>query len=76
MPTPRTHNLQDTLHKIDLTFCGAPPSRLLIDQPAQLAQQIDTEEGAPCAHRHYWVGRANIRPFDRQRAQPPLRVQI
>jgi len=56
--------------------CGLPASRLLVDQQAQLAQEIDTEEGAPRAHRHYRIGRADIRPFDRQRAQPPLRVQI
>jgi hypothetical protein len=49
---------------------------LFVDQPAQLMQQIDAEEGAPPGHRHQRVRRADIRPFDQQRAQPPLRVQI
>jgi len=49
---------------------------LFVHQPAQLAQVIGTEEGAPCADRDHRVGPVNISPFDRQRAQSPFCVQI
>jgi hypothetical protein len=49
---------------------------LFVDQLAQLAQVIGTEEGATCADRDHRGGAVNISPFERQRAQPPFCVHI
>ena len=70
------HNSQDIYHVICLTLRNLPPSHLLVDQPAQLAQTIGAEQGATSADRDYEIGLVDISPLDRQRAQPPLSVQI
>jgi hypothetical protein len=45
---------------------------LFVDQPAQLAQQVSPENRAPSADHDNRIGPVHIRPFDRQRAQPPF----
>src|SRR5947209_5672852 len=73
---PPAHISQDISHIICLTSYGLSPDHLFVDQCAQLAQQVGTEEGPPRTDCHRRIGRMNIGPFDRQRAQPPFCVQI
>lgn len=54
------HNSQDIYHVICLTLRNLPPSHLLVDQPAQLAQPIGAEQGATSADRDYEIGLVDI----------------
>jgi len=73
---PHGHISKDILNRIHLTRRALPPARLFIDQPPQLAQQVGTEERASSADRDHRIGPVDISPFERQRAQPPVCVQI
>jgi len=51
------------------------PQTLRHERP-QRSQLISAEAGATGAHRHYQIGLENIRPLDRQRAQPSIGARI
>lgn len=73
---PYAHIFTDILHIICLTSPRVPPGRLLVDRPAQLAQQVGTEEGTPRADSDHRIGPLNIGPLDWQCAQPSFCVEI
>ena len=70
------HILKDIIHIICLTSPRVLPGRLLVDRPAQLEQQVGTEEGTPRTNRDHRIGPLNIGPFNWQCAQPSFCVQI
>lgn len=66
----------DTQHIIYLTSPGVLLIGLLVNQPTKLAQHIGSEQGASGPDSYHEIRLADICPFDWQRPQPSLDIQI
>ena len=67
---------QDTWDVIPLTRRRLPLSQALVDELAQLSQQVRPKQGATSAGSDYEVDLENVGPLHGKRAKPPIGPRI